>query len=46
MDALTIEDDIAVLDAERCIGCGVCVSVCPTGALRLELREGAPVPPH
>ena len=45
MDALTMEGDLVVRDAERCIGCGLCISVCPTAALRLELREGAPVPP-
>jgi len=29
----------------RCIGCGLCISVCPADALRLEPREGMPVPP-
>jgi len=46
MDALTMGDDVVTLDANRCIGCGLCVSTCPTGALKLELREGAPVPPR
>ena len=46
MDALTMGDDVAALDSDRCIGCGLCVSTCPTGALKLEPREGAPVPPR
>jgi len=46
MDALTMGDDVVALDSNRCIGCGLCISRCPTGALRLEPREGAPVPPR
>jgi ferredoxin len=33
------------MDTNRCIGCGLCISTCSTGALRLEAREDAPVPP-
>jgi energy-converting hydrogenase A subunit Q len=25
-----------VLDAGRCVGCGCCIDVCPTGALELD----------
>ncbi len=28
-----------VLDADLCCGCGTCVGVCPTGALRIDLHE-------
>jgi ferredoxin len=35
-----------VRKAERCIGCGLCISVCPTEALKLEIRKGAAVPPY
>ena len=35
MDALTLENDQAVLNSTRCIGCGLCVSTCPTGSLTL-----------
>lgn len=38
MDALSMEDEQAVLDPERCIGCGLCVSTCSSGALRLERK--------
>jgi ferredoxin len=29
------EDDIAVVDLNRCIGCGLCVTTCPSEALHL-----------
>jgi ferredoxin len=31
--------------AERCIGCGLCVTTCPSGALRLHRKEGRKPPP-
>ena len=34
------EQNRAQIDQNRCIGCGVCVHVCPTGAIRAE--EGQP----
>jgi len=35
MDALSLDNEYAVLNSERCIGCGLCISTCPTHALRL-----------
>lgn len=35
MEAITIEDDVAIIDLDRCIGCGLCATTCPTDALQL-----------
>ncbi len=35
MEALHVKDKKATLDLRRCIGCGLCVSTCPTGSLSL-----------
>ncbi|MHA1911015.1 MAG: 4Fe-4S binding protein [Candidatus Kariarchaeaceae archaeon] len=39
VDAITMEDDLSVIDVSRCIGCGVCTRFCPTEALVLERHE-------
>jgi NAD-dependent dihydropyrimidine dehydrogenase PreA subunit len=44
MDALRMENDVAVLDEDRCIGCGLCVSTCPTDSLKL-VRKPEPEQP-
>ena len=41
MEALTLEDDRAVLNSDRCIGCGLCVSTCPTGSLSLVRKPAS-----
>ncbi len=48
MDAIVMEDDAAVVNLDRCIGCGVCVPVCPSGALALVKKAEAEqyVPPE
>jgi Fe-S-cluster-containing hydrogenase component 2 len=35
MQAFTEEVDHVILNEDRCIGCGLCVSTCPSGALSL-----------
>ena len=45
MDARTMVDGIAVVNLDRCIGCGNCVVLCPENANRLEKKEQEHVPP-
>lgn len=33
VDAISIEEGIAVVDQEKCIGCGKCVAVCPKNVI-------------
>jgi electron transport complex protein RnfB len=35
MEAVTIEEEKAVVQLERCIGCGLCVTTCGEGAMNL-----------
>jgi heterodisulfide reductase subunit A len=39
-DTIEIEPLNAVVDETKCIGCGLCVSVCPYGAPKIEEKEG------
>ena len=45
MDAITILDDVAVVDLDRCIGCGNCVASCDFDAAQLRKRDTEMVPP-
>ena len=46
MDAISLVDDIAQVDPERCLGCGVCIRACSTEALNLVRRENIEDPPR
>jgi ferredoxin len=36
MEALSLVDNIAVVDPELCVECGVCVDECPVDAISLS----------
>lgn len=38
MDAIRIEDRIALVEEDRCIGCGLCVTTCASGAMELTAK--------
>ena len=44
MDALVMDNGPAVVNLDRCIGCGLCVTTCPSGALRMHTKASARVP--
>jgi Fe-S-cluster-containing hydrogenase component 2 len=44
MDALKMADGKLTRDENRCIGCGICMWVCPTEALKLEPRPAGKIP--
>ena len=46
VDAVHLEDDIAVVDKTRCIGCGVCVPTCTSEAMTLIKKEEEILPPR
>jgi ferredoxin len=41
MEALHVSDKKAALDVDRCIGCGLCVTTCPTHSLSLARKPQA-----
>jgi len=45
VDAVHVEDDVAVVDKDRCIGCGVCVPTCTSEAMSLIKKEEEILPP-
>jgi Fe-S-cluster-containing hydrogenase component 2 len=46
MDAITLDGDVAELNLERCVGCGVCVHHCPAEAITLAKRSDFMEPPR
>ena len=46
MDALDSSDGATRVQTHRCIGCGLCVTTCPSEALSLVPKEQETVPPR
>jgi Fe-S-cluster-containing hydrogenase component 2 len=44
MEALSLDGGRVIVDMNRCIGCGLCVSTCPTGSLVLVPKPAAEQP--
>lgn len=44
-NAISMDDEMAVIDQAKCMGCGVCEDVCPIGAISLkrEPSKGEPL---
>lgn len=45
MAAIEITDDVAAIQPDRCIGCGLCVSTCPEAAISMVPRQDSVFPP-
>lgn len=44
VQAITIENNVAYIDPDKCIACGRCVSVCPTNAILATFEPPKPKP--
>ncbi len=38
MGAITLHDGVMVINNQQCIGCGLCVTGCPSGAAQLQRK--------
>jgi len=38
-DAITVDNNLAVIDQDRCVGCQLCVKECPVGVIRVPGAE-------
>jgi electron transport complex protein RnfB len=45
MDAVHVEDAMAVVNLARCIGCGACVPTCTSEAIKLYKKDEITIPP-
>jgi Fe-S-cluster-containing hydrogenase component 2 len=45
MGAISMEDKIAVINRDRCIGCGVCVAACVNDAHQMHKKDKTHIPP-
>lgn len=39
--AITVDDDAAVVDADKCVACLTCMRLCPHGAVSFDAKENA-----
>ena len=46
MGAIEVVEDVARVDVERCIGCGLCTTACDTEAISMVPREYTPETPR
>ena len=43
VDAVKVEDGVAMVDLDWCIGCGVCMPSCPTEAIKILQKSNTPI---